>query len=249
MVSTPILLAAAGFVAWYVVSSLLSWYRLRHIPGPILGSFSYLWVAHKVLRGRGLEYEHLSKYGPLVRVAPNYILMDDPDDMRQINGGRSNIRRDDWYIGAKLEPDRDSLLSHLHPGPHDALKSKVSFAYSGRDKINFEVGVDGQIMHLMDVLRERFLTKGEEIKPFDFAHFIRYFTLDTITKIGYGKAFGFMDAEGDLYGYTEEIERLVGWIATAGDVPFLRHIFSSPLLAKLFSPKPTSPKGIGKVLG
>jgi hypothetical protein len=248
MLSNPILLAVAGFVAWYVVSSIFTWHRLRHIPGPKLGSFSYLWVAQKVLRGKGMEYENLRKYGSLVRVGPNYVVMDDPDDIRQINGAR-NTPRDEWYIGAKLDPEYDTVLTKLHPGPHDALKSKVSFAYSGRDKIDFEVGVDGQIVHFIDVLRERFLSKGREVKQVDFAHFIRYFTLDVITTLGYGKAFGFMDAEGDLYGYTQSIENILGLVATAGDVPALRRIFISPFLSRLVAPKHTDPKGIGKVIG
>ncbi|KAK9780829.1 putative Cytochrome P450 [Seiridium cardinale] len=248
MVSNPVLLAIAGFITWYVVSSVLTWYRLRHIPGPKLGSFSYLWVAQKVFRGKGLDYEHLKKYGSLVRVGPNYVLMDDPEDIRRINGAR-NSSRDEWYLGSKLDPNQDWILSILDGDPHDALKAKISFAYSGRDGIDFGTGVDGQITHLIDVLRERFISKGGNGRTIDFAHFIRYFTLDTITTIGYGKAFGFMDAEGDLYNYTREIENILGLIATAGDVPVLRRIFISPLVSRLFAPKATDPQGIGKVIG
>lgn len=222
---------------------------MRHIPGPLLGSFSYSWVAQMALRGRGMDYEHLRKYGSIVRVSPTYVILDDPDDIRQINGGRNNIRRDDWYIGSKLDPYHDTLFSHLHPEPHDALKSKVAFAYSGRDNLDFEGVVDDQIMRFVDTLRERFLSKGEDVKSVDFAHFIRYFTLDIITTLGYGKSFGFMDAEGDLYGYTKGIEDVLGIIAVAADVPAFRRIFISPFLSKLFAPKPTDRKGVGKVQG
>ncbi|KAH6648376.1 cytochrome P450 [Truncatella angustata] len=248
MVSNPALLALASFVIYYIASSVFSWYRMRHIPGPRLGSFSYLWVAQKVIRGRGMEYEELSKYGPVVRVSPTYVVLEDPDDMRKLNSAR-DIPRDDWYMGAKLDPGYDTLLTHLQHGPHDALKAKVSFAYSGRDGIDFEAGVDGQLTHLVNVIRKRFLSKAGQIKSVDFAHLVRYFTLDVITKIGYGKSFGFMDAEDDLYGYTKEIEDILGLVATAGDVPILRRLFVSPWLSPFFSPKPSDPKGFGKVLG
>ncbi|KAK6200812.1 hypothetical protein LQW54_009476 [Pestalotiopsis sp. IQ-011] len=251
MTINAILLAVGGFVAWYVVSSLWTWRRLRHIPGPRLGSFSYLWVGWKSFSGGCREYEHLQKYGPVVRVGPNYVVLADPDDIRRLNGSRSHdIRRDPWYTGGKMDPDHDTIFGLLHPEPHDALKARVSAGYSGRDGIDFEAGVDGRIGHLVDVLRQRFVSKPPGVvKSVDFAYFIRYFTLDTITQMAFGRAFGFMDAEGDLYGYTREIEKLLSLVALAGDVPLLRRIFISPVLARWLAPKPTDTMGVGKLLG
>ncbi|KAI1866402.1 hypothetical protein JX265_007703 [Neoarthrinium moseri] len=215
---------------------------------PLLATFSYLWVALKVFRGKGLEYEHLRKYGSMVRVGPNYVLTDDPETIRQINGARSIHHRDDWYRGAKLDPDTDTTISHRFAGPHDNYKAKASFGYSGRDTIDFEVTVDEQIIHLIEVIKAQHLSKPDQLNPLDFAHYIRYFTLDTITAVAFGKRFGFIEG-GDLYGYTASIEKLLGLVATAGDVPLLRKIFISPFVARFFAPKPTDSWGIGKVMG
>jgi hypothetical protein len=34
----------ALFLVWYVVTSIQTWYPLRHIPGPFLAKFSYSWM-------------------------------------------------------------------------------------------------------------------------------------------------------------------------------------------------------------
>ncbi|RYP60150.1 hypothetical protein DL769_008243 [Monosporascus sp. CRB-8-3] len=46
------LLALAAAVAYFLTSSFISWYRLRHIPGPFLASGSYLWLARVAKGGK-----------------------------------------------------------------------------------------------------------------------------------------------------------------------------------------------------
>ncbi|ORY68234.1 cytochrome P450 [Pseudomassariella vexata] len=247
---TPILgYALLAFVVWYIISSLRSWYPLRHVPGPTLASFSYLWVATRVLTGRGAEYENLAKYGSLVRTSPRYLVSDDPNVIRHLNGVRSQANRDEWYFGAKFDPKRDHLLSSLKIKAHDKLKAKSAHGYSGRDNVDMEGGVDSQLLHFLDIIRQKYLSDAGTTRPFDFAHIIRYLTLDTITKVGFSKSFGFMDSKNDLYGYTDSLERTVGWIATAGDVPLLRRLFISPISAYFMAPKPTDERGLGKLIG
>jgi hypothetical protein len=87
--------AAAIIISYFIVSSFLSWYRLRHIPGPFLASVSGLWNVLNIVTGRTSPVlEKLpGKYGPLVRTGPNYVLTDDPEILRHINGARSTYLR------------------------------------------------------------------------------------------------------------------------------------------------------------
>lgn len=247
-VTNQIGLVGVVFVLWYVASSLASWYRLRHIPGPRLASFSYLWVMSKVLRGRGTEYEQLSKYGSLVRIGPNYIVTDDPNVVRQVNGARSLANRDEWYAATKLDPDQNNMLSFLAIGPHDKIKSKAAHAYGGRDNMDFEVGVDAQVQHFINIIRTTYLSSAGQVKPIDFAQLIRYLTLDIITDLGFGKRAGFMD-HADLYGYASSVEKLQSLVAAASEVPLLRRILFSSFLARFLIPKASDNAGIGKLMG
>jgi hypothetical protein len=72
--------------------------------------------------------------------------------------------------------------------------------------------------------------------------------MDVITSLAYGDAFGFLDAEGDLYNYTKSADRFLQAMSISVDVPLLRKMLYSPLLAGIL-PKPTDKTGLGKVVG
>ncbi|KAK7931185.1 Cytochrome P450 monooxygenase lolP1 [Apiospora marii] len=220
------------FVLW-VGSTAASWWRLRHVPGPRLASFSWLWSAWRMYWGQAGDYEHLSRYGPVVRVGPNQVVVDDPGAFRQINGARSLAARDTCV---KFDYKQDTTFTSLEIGPHDKLKAKASFAYSGRDGVDLEASVDRTTMYLVQVIRRRHLSAGEEMRELDFAKFIRYFTMDLIADVGYGERFGFLDGKDDEYRYTDSVEKLTPLIAFVADVPVLRRLFVSPLTAPLFAP-------------
>ena len=97
--------AALLLAVWYAVSALTAWWRLRHIPGPILARFSYFWHACYVIGGHGGPvYTDLhNRYtggGPFVCIAPNTVVTDNPDILRQIAAARTRYGRDNWYKGA-----------------------------------------------------------------------------------------------------------------------------------------------------
>ncbi|KAK8127654.1 BcABA1- cytochrome P450 monooxygenase [Apiospora sp. TS-2023a] len=249
--STHIWLVVGTLLSAWLVSTAVSWWRLRHVPGPFIASVSWLWAPYLVLRGRGHEFLHLRKYGSVVRTGPNAVVVDDPQALRQLNGARSLANRDTWYSPTKMDPDQAATFSSLEIGPHDRLKAKTAAGYSGRDGgIDFEAGVDRITKRLIDAIRSRHLSKGgDDLVEVDFAHFIRYFTLDLITDIGYGQSFGFLDGMDDEYRYTEGIEQFEVLVPMLAEIPPLRHLLDSHFIASLFAPSPKGKRGIGRVLG
>ena len=83
----------ANGIAVAVLTLLYVFYRryatpLRKIPRPFLASITKLWVVQKT---RGLERHNVDiavrkKYGPVVRVAPNEVLVCSPKALRTIYG-------------------------------------------------------------------------------------------------------------------------------------------------------------------
>ncbi|KAK3938622.1 cytochrome P450 [Diplogelasinospora grovesii] len=256
--STLGLLLPGLFLIWYLVSSVYSWYRLRHIPGPFLGSFSYTWIAKTALGGR-TGYELLrqqKKAGSLLRVAPNYLLTDDPQVFRKVNAARGAYHRDGWYGATRVDPRQDHLISILDTAEHDRMKAKVAHGYNGRD-MDVNGAVDSIVTLFIDTIRSRYLThtqkEGDSVErgglvKVDFAALARYFTLDVITRVSYGQEFGFIAAGRDLYSYTRSMEQFIVVLTIATDVPLIRRIVFSPLMAGLM-PKHTDESGLGKVLG
>lgn len=109
------LVGVAALVTWYIVSALLTWWRLRHIPGPFLAKFSYLWLGRTTHSGKQyyVHRELPKKYGPLVRIGPKYIITDEPDIIKNISSARSAYHRDGWYTTGRFNPYRDNLFTKL----------------------------------------------------------------------------------------------------------------------------------------
>ncbi|KAK3937750.1 cytochrome P450 [Diplogelasinospora grovesii] len=245
------LLAGIGAITYFLTSSFYSWYRLRHVPGPFLASISYLWLARVAKSGKQfwVYRDMYNKYGPLIRVGPNELTTDDPEVLRRIAGVRSAYGRDPWYLAARFDPYHDNVFTMLNVEAHDKFKAKIAGAYGGRETPALEPGIDDQINSLIDLLRRKYLSDEKSTRLVEFAELSSYFTMDVITRSAFGKEFGYLKTDSDVYGFLGGVRDSWPGIAVALDIPWIRNIlFSSPWL-KLFGPRPTDPTGLGKLMG
>lgn len=205
-------------------------------------------MARNLIYGRQMEEcIALKKYGSIVQIGPNYVVTDDPAIIRRYNNSRKTYPKDSWYTGMRFD-QQDHMGSIIDTAAHDKIKAKLAHGYSGRDDVNVDGMVDVQVSHLIDTIRRRHLSTKTEFKPVDACRTLRYFTLDVITRLAYGEPFGFLDAEDDLYNYTDSVDRFLLALALGTDLPSLRWIMYSPLMRGLL-PKATDNNGVGKVIG
>lgn len=137
-------------IFWLFVSTFKAWYRLSHVPGPFLASFSSLWIVKQVLKGRIAQgLLGLQEHGRLVRVGPNYLLTDDPETLRQISAARSQYNRDEWWVSLSLTPGSTNLATILEAEPHDKVKAKMAAAYAGRDNMDSKQLLDSQAIGIL----------------------------------------------------------------------------------------------------
>ncbi|KAI0896498.1 cytochrome P450 [Annulohypoxylon nitens] len=238
------------FVVWYTVSAFFTWYRLRHIPGPFLASFSYLWMVKSILLGTlEQDFSQLRRYGPLVRTGPNSIVTNDPSILRKIAAARTKYTKHEWFAAATFAPWHRTMVTILDNFNHDKLKAKTAQGYNGRENLDLEVAVDSIVTHFIEVIRAKHLTTKDQIRTVDFAMMTRYFTLDVITRLAYGKAFGFLDSDEDLFGYTTQADKLIKAQNLSQEIPLFRYIVFSRLFFGMFGPKPSDAKGVGKIMG
>ncbi|KAI3329047.1 cytochrome P450 [Xylariaceae sp. AK1471] len=240
-------------VGWYLTSTIYSWYRLRHLPGPLLASLSYLWVANVSWRGTQYEtYRSLSeKYGSIVRVGPNELITDDPEVLRRISSTKNEYSRSEWYNGARINPHTVTMINLLDPLSHDNAKVKLSPGYSGRETPGLESIVDQQLASLVNLIRRKYIHNPQNGKGFvalELTRVIPLFTLDVISHVALGQGFGCLEADTDIHGFYHTLETSLPQISMIADVPWMRRVLLSRLALSLLGPKETDRTGLGKLM-
>ncbi|OQU98532.1 hypothetical protein CLAIMM_04305 [Cladophialophora immunda] len=99
------LLAVSALLGYIVYQRYFS--PLSKVPGPFLASFTDVWWLCIVLK----RQQHLDslklheKYGPLVRLGPNHVMVADPEAFKTIYGAGKNFQKSDFYkpFKAKLK--------------------------------------------------------------------------------------------------------------------------------------------------
>lgn len=99
-------------------------------------------------------------------------------------------------------------------------------------------------MHLLD----GYVSTGAEYRALDFGRKAQYFTLDVISSVAYGRAFGFLAEDGDVHDYIETTERALPAVMLVTVMPWLNWLLRTRLVARLL-PTERDRVGFGKVMG
>lgn len=238
-------------LSYFIITRTLTYFHLRKFPGPFSGKFSHWFMAQTANSGRmNLIYTDVSrKYGSLARIGPNDLLTDSPAVIRRMSSARSTYTRSSWYEAMRLDPYVDSLLSEMNVGIHDARRARMAAAYSGKENDFLEQDIDACIASFIALIREKYLSKGQVVRPMDFGRKAQFFTLDVITKVSYGESFAFLEKDEDVHAYIETTEALVGWLTLFAVVPFLNAVLNRSWVKEKLGPSPEDESGIGKLMG
>lgn len=190
---------------------------------------------------------HTSR-GPLVRIGPNEVLTNDPNVLRAVSSTRSNYARSDWYHAGRFNPYHDNLFTITSPAAHKKAKARSLAAYNGRDTPGLEGIVDEQVEVLLRVLRNRYVAATPQ-PLLDLGAITKFFTMDVITRMGFGRAVGYLEDEKDHYEFLGTVDKLWPRMSTVADVPWLRKILFSKAVLGLVGPKGGDRTGFGALMG
>ncbi|KAK2019317.1 cytochrome P450 [Colletotrichum eremochloae] len=201
--------------------------RLQHFNGPPLAAVSSLWFLWVVTRHRGdLDLYRVSqRYGSLAHVAMLAV--------------RNEYRRSNWYDGMRFNPAKNNALSTRNENEHSKLRSKMAAGIE-----NLEDKIDQNLSQLFRLI-ERYIDAD---KPFDFGHKAQFFTLDVTSDLAFGKPFGFMETDSDVYKYIKTTEESLPVFVATTVYPWVIRLFASPLFRPLL-PSEKDRRGFGKVTG
>lgn len=244
-------LLPAALALYLLASRFLRWWRLRQFPGPPLASVSSLWLARVALTGRSHAIHQAARRryrSPLVRIAPDMLMTDDPAVHRHMNGAQSGYVKAPWYSSLRTDAYTHSMFSARDVAFHDDVKARVSPGYTGRDVPGMEAEIDEGLASLKDLIRREYLSAPGETRPVDFTNVPTYFALDSLSKMAFGEAFGYLSAGSDIGGWIASQHKTMKMMVLAADVEWLGRILFSDFVLGLIGPKPTDKDAIGKMM-
>lgn len=83
----------------------------------------------------------------------------------------------------------------------------------------------------------------------DFGLVSQFFSLDIITSIAFGEAFGYLVQDKDLYDYIGIIAQALPFVNLCSSTPTLGRFMDQGWLKTLAGPGPKDKNGLGKLMG
>lgn len=121
--------------------------------------------------------------------------------------------------------------------------------YSGKENPTLEPSIDLHVKELVELVYKYAVPTAsvEQSKPMDLAEKIPFFTLDVISHVGLGQAFGDLKADKDLQNYLKSSEEglKIGNTAFAMGIAWLR---DTPIIGPAISPSEKDANGFGNMM-
>lgn len=262
--------AFAGFVAIWpflfalcVCLKLLFWggfiasqlWPLAKIPGPRWASYTRFWLMKTLASGRSAEiFVEVNKtYGSLARIGPNHLITSDPELTRRILASGSRYKRAPGFDSLRIDPHVANVASERDSEKHNRLRLQLSRGYASKDIKDTELIIDKLLYHWLRRIDHVSRSQPGESRAFDIGRRIRFLTVDLITRLCLGEAFGCIEDDCDQYGFLEAVQ-----IGSAVSQQFwviheisrlLFYLTKIPFMRRRIVPSPNDSEGLGKVIG
>ena len=141
-----------------------------------------------------------------------------------------------------------SVISDINTKSHDRFKSYMALGYSGKDVPTLEDDISGVIETFMNVIKRDHLSTETETKVVDFARLSTFFTIDSISKLGFGESMGYLEHNADRYGYIEAVHDALPIISAVSALPLATKVLSIPFIKNTFAPSRKDSTGLGRLL-
>ncbi|KAL7907872.1 cytochrome P450 [Trichoderma velutinum] len=228
------LLPVATYVFWSFVSYLIS--PLKKYPGPFLASYTNFYRMYYAYRGNMhlLTKKLHDKYGPVVRMGPNYIDVDYPSLIKTCFDTQGVWRKTDWHgvSGAMVEGKLYfNIFSECNPEEHARIKKPIAKYWSAPGVAPMEPHVDSVISTLCRALDQRFAGDEAFGKTFDFAEWMLFFGMDAVAKTTWSEAVGYLEKGHDFDGTLNVSDRAYDYLVTVGMNPvFDKFLDKNPIM-------------------
>ncbi|KAF7846365.1 hypothetical protein BT93_L4496 [Corymbia citriodora subsp. variegata] len=242
MISIPSLVALAICAIACRILYRRNFHPLAHIPGLFLASFSRLWLLYHTLRGEQ-HISHLAvhaRYGPVVRVGPNHILLSDPDR----GPWYYSLDKSDWWYCFRPNDHDLAFSTELGIKQHNVKKKRVAGSYSMTALLANEGAMDNRITEFIVRMDEIAAAKSKT----DMGSWMNYLNFDILMDMVFSAPPGFIKQGKDVKALIAANQTFVKMAQFIGIYPILYRILQLPFISA-FGPKSTDKEGAGLLFG
>ncbi|KAF4632702.1 hypothetical protein G7Y89_g5424 [Cudoniella acicularis] len=125
---------------------------------------------------------------------------------------------------------------------------KRMLGYTRKENPDLEETIDRNVAALIQLIATKYLSIPSSFKPFDFGRKAQYFTLDVISSVAFGEAFGDLVTDSDVHKYIDQAEKMMPGVMIVAIFPWLTWFLQSRIMKSLL-PSATDKIGFGKVIG
>lgn len=158
-----------------------------------------------------------TRYGPLIRIAPNELSYSKPDGVPVIYRLSKPLEKTDWYWawkGAGLKSQID-MFTITNEKKHTAYRRVVGTVYSLSNILKNEKKMDENVQLLLDRL-DGFVERKEEV---DLGLWLEMYAYDNIGSVFFGKPFGFLETSSDYGGYIAAVHKAMPFLSVVAMAP------------------------------
>ncbi|CAL5870646.1 uncharacterized protein PFLUO_LOCUS4886 [Penicillium psychrofluorescens] len=238
-----------GLLTLYVFWTITTYAKLRQFRGPLWTGISNWPHSLAMLRSNCHEWyaEVSKKHGPIARVAPRVLITSSPEVWMHVNN-KPGYKRSDWYYRAvRIEYRKDNVFSQTDNAEHERRRKQMAPGYSGRENTHLEGSVDERLQDFLNLIRSKYVSSDRQVVPMDLAKKVQYFTLDVISSVGLGTAFGMLQSDQDVDNYLQSSEEGLAIGNTALAMGFT-WITQAPFIGRFVAPSPKDNNGFGKMM-
>ena len=185
----------------------------------------------------------------MVRVGPNTLLTDDEEFVRKMNAVRSDYSKADWYKAFKMDGNYNNVISMTDHSQHLDLRNRLFNGYLGTGNPNFEGDVDKVVQDVINLISRKYISTGDDIRPYDHSAIMQYFALDVTTSLALCKPFGFVTQDKDMFDYCATMRENFPIMNFLTSYPPLVDFLTIPFIQKNTAPSMKDRTGLGKIKG
>jgi hypothetical protein len=192
----PIATLAITCLSYYLSLAIYRVYfdELSKFPGPKLAAATQLYeFYYDMIVGGKYTWRILEmhqRYGPIVRISPCELHINDPDFYDALYTGSSNPR-EKWWFTARLFGVPTAFISTVEHDLHRARRAPVNHFFSKRSVLKLEPLVIGMVEKLCKRLQG---FKGTD-KPVSMRNASAALAMDVVTQYSFAESYGALDEE------------------------------------------------------